>query len=100
MLDSKQILLSAIMSAFVINGLIVAWPICARAQGTNLHPEKDQVPCASLRKNSDGTWEAIGRVTIKIGSSTVTLANNKIGRNSINVGGVDVATFLDQSCGR
>lgn len=77
-----------------------AEPVCSAAEATNLRPERDAVPCASLRKNPDGTWEAIGRVTIKIGSSTVTIANNKIGRNSIKVGDTDVAAFLDQSCDR
>lgn len=86
--------------AVAVVALISACSIGARAEDTNPRPDTDAVPCASLRKNPDGTWQAIGRVTIKIGSSTVTVADNKIGHNAIKVGDTDVATFLDQTCGR
>jgi hypothetical protein len=92
-------LLVAAVAAAAAGTRIVGPSIDVAAQGsTPSAAPSNEVPCDAFSKNPDGSWTARRPVTVKIGSSSVTVNASTYGRNAINVNGVDFAGFLDASC--
>jgi hypothetical protein len=92
-------LLAAAVVAAAAGTRIVGPSIDVAAQGsTPSAAPSNEVPCDAFSKNPDGSWTARRPVTVKIGSSSVTVNASTYGRNAINVNGVDFAGFLDASC--
>jgi hypothetical protein len=55
--------------------------------------------CDDFKKNSDGTWSAVRKTTIKVNNTSTGLESPMIGPGVINVNGVDLAVALNERCG-
>jgi hypothetical protein len=61
---------------------------------------QDSVDCSAFRRNADNTWTVIKPTTVKIGQVTQAMDSSTFSRNGINLGGTDLATYLEQRCTR
>jgi hypothetical protein len=55
--------------------------------------------CQDFKHNPDGTWTTVRRTVVKVGIVSMTLdLKNTFGPKGLSVGGVDIATALNEKC--
>lgn len=85
------------MKIFIAGVLLISSSTAAFAQNANLPP--NTIDCAQFQQFGDG-WTEIGTATFDLGSAQqATLSNQPITPNSMNIGGYDLYSVIQQKCG-
>jgi hypothetical protein len=83
-----------------MTGKIRHFPRLSSAQAQPSAEPRGSVRCEDFKRNPDGSWTTATRTVLVIGTATVGLGPSTIRRRAIRIGGMDVAEFLDQNCGK
>ena len=85
------------MRTAIASVLLMLLTSTAFAQSSSLPP--NTIDCSQFQQFGDG-WTEVGDAVFDLGSATQThLSGQPVTPNSINVGGYDLYTVLQQKCG-
>ena len=101
------------MRGIIVLGLIYAVAViggCNSGQSGSAEPNVagseaeqantvDDPNCSDFRKNPDGSWEPVRRVTITGPSGKINIKSGATLRSGVQFKGLDLAEWLDKNCG-
>ncbi len=63
-------------------------------------PSGVSIICSQFSRQPDGNWKSSQDATLSYPDKPGSFGNNSFGSHGISVGGVDIAVFLDEKCGK
>jgi len=86
------------LRTFLIVAIVLPLSVANGAERVIKGPNGLSINCADFHKWPNGTWQSSPDATLTYPERPGSFANNRFSENAINIGGVDVAVFLNQHC--